>query len=356
MSPPSSSSFCVKEIPGAGRGVVARASIPAGSSILSTSDRGPIADVVFRPYRREVCAWCFFYNRGRSLPVREFNESGKVFCCSDCRDTWVKSQGALGIEAWHALETFVKTRSKAITNIYGDAAIGDPPGEQAIDGTWEEAENVAALQRLGRTSAATISGPGIKAQKEYRRAIHHTWTQPVNPDILVFFLSGLLSKVAAPQRWEADISGLAPDLQPYRSNADLEAHCNAFLQLTAIVPILLLDRLTPQLCHQLVAATSHNSFGLHSGSEDGDEYLGHALFPEASFFNHCCRPNVKKVRTGRRWEFRAAREVVEGEQLCIAYLGGDEDYLSVAERRKRLVATWGFECQCARCCEESATS
>lgn len=285
------------------------------------------------------------------------NDSGKFFCSSECNDAWVnEGDGRLKVEAWHEVETFVKTRSKAITNVHGLAATGDKPGKEAIDGTWEEAENIAALQRLGRTSSGANSGPGIKAEKPYRQALHHTWTQPVDPDILAFFLSGLLRKKTAPQQWEDEVSGLAQDPQPYRSNAELEAHCNAFLQLTAIVPTSLLGILTPRLCHRLIAATSHNSFGLHSGGEDGEEYLGYALFPEASFFNHSCSPNLQKLRTGRRWAFRTAFEVPAGEQLCITYLGGEEKHLSVAERRNRLMTTWGFECQCTRCCEESAVN
>ena len=42
-----------------GRGAFARSLIPKGTLILSCP--GPYASVIFRRFKREVCAWCFAY-------------------------------------------------------------------------------------------------------------------------------------------------------------------------------------------------------------------------------------------------------------------------------------------------------
>ncbi|KAK5705280.1 Histone-lysine N-methyltransferase set-6 [Elasticomyces elasticus] len=87
--------------------------------------------------------------------------------------------------------------------------------------------------------------------------------------------------------------------------------------------------------------------------EDGEEYMGYAVYPSSSYFNHSCSPNVAKQRVGNAWRFWVIEDVRKGEQLCISYLGGDEKDLSVDERRARLAEVWGFVCECARCQSEA---
>lgn len=351
--PPSSDLISVQDIPGAGRGVLAQRQIPADTHVL-TSPR-PAAHVIFRQYRKEVCAYCFGYDRGRTLPVRD-SETGKVFCSQKCNEQWVEDEGQSGVESWQGLETFVRSKSKSIVSTFSQASVGSKPGEQAVLSTWEEAEELASMHRKARCSNASDSGPGIKADREFRKALHHVWTQPVDPDILGYLLSGVLFHRQFPEQWEFEVATLAMDSEPYRDNADLEAHCNAFLQLVATIPRDLIPSCTAQVCQTLVNATSHNSFGIRAGGEDAEEYMGYALFPAASYFNHSCVPNIVKKREGRQWEFRTAREIADGEQLCITYLGGDEKDLNVVERRERLRGVWGFTCMCDRCQKESAES
>lgn len=258
------------------------------------------------------------------------------------------------MKAWQGLETFVKSKSKAIVSTLNQSAVGAKPGEQAVLSTWEEAEEIATLHRKARCSNGSNSGPGIKADREYRKALHHVWTQPIDPDILAYLLSGMLFHQQFPEYWSREVASLAMDSEPYKDNADLEAHCNAFLQLVATAPRDLLPSCTGKICQVLMNATSHNSFGIRAGGEDGEEYMGYSLYPEASYFNHSCSPNISKKRVGHAWEFTMAKEIAEGEQLCITYLGGDEKDLTVVERRERLEGVWGFVCMCERCQQEAA--
>lgn len=281
------------------------------------------------------------------------NTTGKVFCSEECRGIWIRDEEELGVEAWLALENFVKSKSKAIASTLSQCSVGDKPGEQTVLLRWEEAEKIGSLHRQIRSIDASGPGPGMKADKGHRRAMQNVCSQPVDPDILAYLLSGMLSHRQDPERWDREVATLAMDPEPYRDNADLEAHCNAFLQLASIIPRDLLQSCTGQVCQTIVNASSHNSFGIRAGGEDAEEYMGYSLYPEASFFNHSCLPNIKKIRVGRTWQFRTAREVLDGEQLCITYLGGDEKDMTVGERRQRLKGVWGFECMCERCRNES---
>jgi SET and MYND domain-containing protein len=112
----------------------------------------------------------------------------------------------------------------------------------------------------------------------------------------------------------------------------------------------MLPSVTASVCRQTVARDSNNSFGIRSLEDDGCEYFGWGVWPEASFFNHSCQPNVGKRRVGREWQFWAARDIECGEELLISYLGGDEEDLDHVGRRDRL-RVWGFDCSCSRCAE-----
>ena len=97
----------------------------------------------------------------------------------------------------------------------------------------------------------------------------------------------------------------------------------------------------------------HNSFGLRSLDDGGDEMFGFGVWASASYWNHSCLANLEKERVGRTWRFWAKRDIAEGEELCITYLGLETPELDLEERRKRTKETWAFECGCQRCIEES---
>ena len=246
MAGPSGEYFSVQEVKGAGRGAVARCGIVAGTCVLESEN--PVAHVIFYQYRKEVCAHCFHYDRGRALPFRD-QAVGKVFCTAECHHAWLKDQGELGVEAWQNLHAFIHTKAKNIS-IQQDHDFR--PGDEAQSSTWQHAEEIASLQRKGRCDSVANSGPGIKAEKSYRQALYHTWRQTLDPDILGFLLSGILYYHKHPDKWRKSVSTLAKDATPYRSTNDLEVHCNSFLQLTAVQPHSLLSSVTPEVCQELI--------------------------------------------------------------------------------------------------------
>ncbi|KAK6435973.1 Histone-lysine N-methyltransferase set-6 [Oleoguttula sp. CCFEE 5521] len=329
--PPSSDFFEVRDIPNAGRGVIARRSLPTATQILSTSNLA--AHVVFREYRKEVCAQCFHYDRGRTLAVRDV-ETGRVFCSRECCDEWVEDQGEIGVEAWRALETWVKARGGALWCTATAQTAGDRPGIEEISAAWVEVQDVRVTKADESRAEA----------KERRKMLQRITSGAIDPDILAYLLSGILFVSRYPALFLSDVLDLAMDPTPYRTASDLTSHTSSFLQLASLLPPSLVPQCTTSATQTLISAASHNSFGIRAGSEeDMEEYMGYALYPLASYFNHSCGPNVAKQRKGRKWEFWTSREVKEGEELCISYVGGDEKGLDLKGRRERLERTWGFE-------------
>lgn len=127
-------------------------------------------------------------------------------------------------------------------------------------------------------------------------------------------------------------------------------------EIEQIIPFL--RRHLPRNLLHLIESTAYpflsrhlsNSFGIWELPVGPDsENLGSAMYPSASYFNHGCDFNVKKIRQGRSIAFVASKEVKEGEELCIAYGYTERDVL---ERRENLQEWWGFTCICSRCLRE----
>lgn len=341
MSPPQSPLFRIEPIPNAGRGVIATQTIPQGTSLLQSDP--PAAHVIFRQYRKEVCALCFHYDLGRTLSVRHA-ATGKVFCSAKCQTRWLEEQGELGVRASGNVHAFVLARSKDAANADSYECLpdrGGRPSAEAVASVWWDGE----VERSRERERNGGKKPGRSNSSNTGNRVL------VDPDVLSFLLSSILHYHRDLDLWLKKVQALARDPSPYRSTHELSVYRDSFHQLRLLLPPVLQQVCKPQTCHLAVAAASHNSFGIRS--EDGEEYMGYALYPEASYFNHSCAPNVAKVRVGRRWVFSAEREIGAGEECCITYLGGEERELDVRERRARLREHWGFECMCVRCRVES---
>lgn len=343
---PASSLFEVQDIPNAGRGVIAKCDIPADTLILES---GPSAfSVIFQNYRKETCAWCFLWDRGRTLPVKDL-DTAKFFCSSECQSRWIEDQGQLGEEAWRLLTSFVRAKGKG-TNTDELMADGPRPDKDIIAKAWREAEGDAKILQENRSPPN--SEVSTKASRKRAAAIQQKICKNVDANMLSYFLDGVLLYHKGSKLVD-EVECLVKDDTPYRNDDDLQNGCYSFLQLVSILPSELLAVLTPRLCQTMVQADNHNAFGIRGGGEDSEEYMGYGVYPCASYFNHSCKPNLNKRRVGRSWEFRTAGDIAAREECCISYLGGDEKDLGLVERRRRLQEVWGFVCGCRRCNEES---
>lgn len=75
------------------------------------------------------------------------------------------------------------------------------------------------------------------------------------------------------------------------------------------------------------------------------DYQGVGLWILASFINHSCNPNVRRLHIGDHVVVHAARDVKVGEELTFAYF----DVLSPLNTRREMAKNWGFKCKCKRC-------
>ena len=382
---PESGNYVLQSTPSAGRAVFARRDIDPGTHILSTTEGteqsySPTAHVILRPYRREVCAQCFAYDRGREWKCR-LADAGVVFCTIECQQRWERRHESLGLAAHLAVERTIKKqlKRKKVAQDKAPIASSDDLPSFAFDPLWHASGLVGERIVAARTTE--------KPSKSDLRCLREAESTPADPDILAYILSGVLEahrrsaqsgatiiKDTDEQVDRSSVSGrdvvselfpdlmaLAGDSSVYAGNYPLLDWMHAYKVLLAVLPIPLLSFLQPILCHELASRASHNAFSIRpAGKSDGEqsgEFLGWGVWPEASFFNHSCRPNVRKERVARIWTFTVSEDidgdaVREGQELCITYLGGDENDLSVVERRKKLKDEWGFDCQCQKCVEE----
>ncbi|KAH8726158.1 hypothetical protein GQ44DRAFT_794620 [Phaeosphaeriaceae sp. PMI808] len=333
---PKSPLFQILPTPTTGRAVFATHPIPANTTIHLATDLA--LSVVLREYRREVCAHCFTYNRGRALAVLD-KSVGFAFCSATCGDAWRAGVGDIGIQAWTAVEGLIKGRRNEDSEMV-DVDLPRPLSTE-IRGVWEGVEAQAILIR-----GAGMGEGGVT--KKQSRAVQKATQTPIAGDMLAFCVSGVLWRNAWPEAWP-NLLALAEDDTPYHSSDDLHAFTRTYLHLLAILPVSLLPLVTAEAVYILSSRDSHNAFGIRSLDDDGSEFFGYGCWPGASYFNHSCAPNVAKRRDGRKWVFSADRDINAGEELMITYLSGEERAMDRESRMAILRKNWGFECACAKC-------
>jgi len=348
---PSPPLYTIRQTPNAGRGLFAAQDIPSGTPLIVTGP--PVLSVILREYRREVCAQCFGYDRGREWKMRDAKVNFS-YCSDACKRQWREETGEGGIAAWQAAEQLIQSSQKRRTgggngddNHDHDEQMPDAvavrPTPAEITTAWADGQERARLLIMLRTKQ-----PESKAA---RRALTAALAPPAAPDTLALLVAAILCYTDNPQAWQ-EVLGLAPDPQPYTSEHNLDEHIRSLTHLVAVLPLEVLSHGVTDLPRVMLRHEMHNSFGIRSLEDDGDEFFGYGVWPSASYTNHACQPNIAKRRIGRSWEFCTARDVKAGEELCISYLGGEEKALDALQRRRRLQDTWGFQCGCARCVDE----
>ena len=338
----------IQNLPSSGRGIVAQRDIAAGTLLLTTP--GPAVAVIYQEYRKEVCTWCFRYDRGRNWPAR-FSIARLAFCSISCQISWLEHLGADEDRRQIALRAY-EILAPSIQKPVGSYSHGDDPTIPTLDDikqAWQVAEEDA------KPIMAACLNPS--PSKQDRKSLQRASRLQSHPDIISQHLAAVLCSHNHPDSWAA-IHDLVPNDRPYDSVPELQWHITAYHHLLALLRIpSLLEYITPSTLSAVPIYSSHNSFDLRSlddstSLEAGSEHFGMGVWPEASYWNHSCSPNVRKRRDGRSWIFWTERDVAKGEELCITYLGGEERELGFLERQRRLKGTWGFDCACLRCREE----
>ncbi|KAF8154552.1 hypothetical protein B0H34DRAFT_676312 [Crassisporium funariophilum] len=389
-----------------GRGAFAHSHISKDNLVLSCA--GPYANVIFRKFRREVCAWCFAYafesgKRKWNIKVEEDdrNGAGAWFCSQECRLSWIGDYKTAGddvgwwMDIHAALERHVtqfgRRRKASPENSPGrrldflEKLLVGEVTQEVVDQAWSIAQGVSSEE----------TKPGARTE----------WADELNEielDTVRFVLDGLIRKVVEDSklscidptlaashkgagRW-ADFLGLQDnDLLLARSKPYLlVSHIRNYRFIRHFITTLTshsqsrhthpskeslmdggqdlpadthpLDRLrayvsTPTLVRAILGRDHGNVFGIWDTATDdqGSEMLGWGAYVFGSYFNHDCNPNIMKRRVKRGIEFYTIRDINPGEELCIAYV---DEIAPAHERNEQLHRDFFFICQCAKCSRE----
>lgn len=328
-----------------GRGCFANGRIPK-DTLLRRIER-PVGSSISRPFRKEVCCWCFQYQNERTLKHRL---QDKIYFCSEECVAQFQADDPAGLLLRALLD--IETLCGACAGEIPETEWPNEPQllQDAVDHAWQEVDQweqrVFAMKALKRKAHMPQVSPDEYAEIVYVARALHCLVQdgtPLSPnrpesahtEAVVFdMLQSAESQKVAKYPYLAHSYGTVYKIIRAVRPAEWEAH------------------VTPQRVRDIIGRNLTNAFGiwLPALSPDEDqEYFGFAVYPTGSFFNHLCAANIRKVRVGAAYEFYAARDIEEGEELCISY--GPRSSDPVHERQAAL-KEWFFECACPRCQEE----
>ncbi|KAJ4961737.1 hypothetical protein NE237_021647 [Protea cynaroides] len=75
------------------------------------------------------------------------------------------------------------------------------------------------------------------------------------------------------------------------------------------------------------------------------DYYGVGLWILASFINHSCDPNARRLHIGDHLVIHASKDIKAGDEITFAYF----DVFLPFNKRREMSKTWGFYCKCKRC-------
>ncbi|KAJ8689945.1 Histone-lysine N-methyltransferase set-6 [Pleurotus ostreatus] len=374
-----------KATPYGGRGLFATKGLSSGTVILTCNE--PYAWVIYKKFRKEVCAECFLYVRddivaqkARRLAwkIRPSNSSGAIgegvwFCSEKCRDEW-GTVGCYSSEAV-AIQRAIDRLHASMLGKQGKRdqakeAIPNPTPitnnevddlDKTIDARWKTAES-SLMKNVLRSQS--LSESELETARFLSSAIIRCWREEL--DTLGKTTQNALQAPKLLSKWENLLTlqnNEAVHLRAHPDSLDTWIRVYTFLRCavqaaSSAIPSTLASYFEGSERIRDVLARDHgNVFGIWEEGEamlddDESEMLGFAMYIEGSYFNHSCDPNVGKTRRGRAMEFRTTREIVAGEELNINYIDTKADWKS---RRKELLSGWYFDCKCRRCIDEQAS-
>lgn len=329
-----------------GRACFAKKDIPVGVDILTTSS--PFASVILHEFRKEVCASCFHYEYGKyckfKIPSlsnstkKNFKGAGLWFCSEKCMNSWLEFDSTNQLtEIYETLLEYYQMKAK---NPVEETEYNPKITKEFIENFWNDMKDwELKISKMKKTK--TYGKLPFLNEDEYTGArfiVSALFDMYQNHKSLPYF--------EELQSNELQKTSEFPVL--------LRSQGLIYQFLRIILPDYLQPYLTIESLRLIFGREYGNSFGIWQlvgdSSTENKEFLGYCIFPEASFFNHSCRPNLKKFRKGNRMIFQSIDSIEEGQQMCIDYFHIlDEPFLV---RQKTLLKNWFFQCACDRCSEE----
>ncbi|KAF7984321.1 hypothetical protein HWV62_15311 [Athelia sp. TMB] len=385
MSLIESTLFCLKSTTYGGRSLFATIFIPANS--LVHASESPCAHVIYKDYRKTVSS-----DSGANSKHKSGTGNGERFCTIICKDLWIaegmKYNGVRG-KVSNAVEAAVRRmhreRHKSISSSELspglDPEVASTITQEILDTAWIAAVNqedgpiaqlndmeleimrfvssgLVQLLLLRNQLAAAVPDalelPVIQANQLKQSALNlqenelpHIQQRPYILESHIRIHSFLRSAIALGRRDSDDMFGKEPTA---------ESKAGGWVR-------------------GILGRDAGNAFGIRQDSSsaasvggsdlEDDEMMGWGLWVDASYFNHSCNPNIKKVRVGRTLQFYTTAAIQPGEELCISYVDldsvEDADTSSAEQtnkggeaqvgetRRQLLMSGWFFACECPRC-------
>lgn len=354
--------FDIRQTLWGGRACFSNRDLKKGDVVLKADNF--MGTSISHEFRKEVCHYCFTYSNGKTMKVKisptcvyekeekdqdfhinnkKFIGAGLWFCSNSCRESYLNIPNIIELICCYEslLESFnMLSKSKG-------SGLDDEENKlnkttidiEIIERTWEEI-SVNWIPTVEKTKPTKKQKylPNITEEiyaccrfvAETLYKIRHLST---NSSTLVSFMNLQSNEVLKISRF--------PIL--------LQFQTEVFKVLKILLPEPYRNMLTIPLFRHILGSEYGNSFGIWEEGEsvDSREYLGYWVFPQASYFNHTCDPNITKSRDGRNMLFISNREISAGDELNIDYSGVLD--LPVIERRKCLSDNWFFMCRCNKC-------
>lgn len=345
------STFEVKTTTYGGRGCFARGPIAKGTSILTI--KRPIGSAVTRPFRKEVCTWCFTYLDGRTLKYRV---QQKIYLCSEkCQnefcnydpdsilaDTLIRMED-LYFKCEGEIDEEGVPENEAELHRVMDAKWAEVVAWEAKISTMKPTKRLRMLPRVTSDDYAEIRYV-ITVLYNYYREEKATFTSKLlisemDDDESLTFEEKLFALLNSD---ELDKMRRYPYL--------LLSYINIYKFVRLVVPDEFLPYVNPQNIRNIIGKNLTNAFGVWSDVGDEPEFFGFGVYPSGSFFNHSCVNNVAKIRIGASFDYVTSEDIEAGTELCISYGIRPEDPVDV---RRKTLSEWFFTCGCKRCVEES---
>ena len=285
-----------------GRSLFATCDIEPGTRIHSSE--APFAHVIYKDYRKEVCAKCFAYSASDHAPPTvgtsrtwsiKWSRAGAAsawFCSDVCKESWERDEASPLLMEVDALLTrgqaATRKRFRSLEEVKSKALL--PSFEFAdrtisqgmIDGAWVEVEALVAsrVHLALYFSTLHLEDMELEIARSLTAAIVRRYCdEEVAPS----------DPISSTMRDRSELWTQLCDLQtselwnirtrPYM----LTAHLRVYVFLSNVLPKYLRRYLST--IRELLARDTGNAFGIWDGDRR-DEMLGWGIWINASYFNH----------------------------------------------------------------------
>ncbi|KDQ53917.1 hypothetical protein JAAARDRAFT_197024 [Jaapia argillacea MUCL 33604] len=198
--------FRIQRTPYGGRGAFASQAIPEDTLIHTCP--GPFAHLVYRAFRKEICAYCFVYafDSGKSgwgvkiaCDGDGSAKGGVWFCKEECRDRWEEEDNVDGMlmSAYDAIDREAKRLGKANEKGKGkddgkprskiqelEKTIpkkGEAITQDLIDQAWKSAEAIAESRNHGEDMVAELHKSDVDVARFISTVLVHRYIEDNHP-------------------------------------------------------------------------------------------------------------------------------------------------------------------------------